>query len=466
MAVEVAGAQFVNFTNGAGVIAPVPAGLVAGDIWVVAYTNDNQDASGYVTPSGWTVAGSPTFLAVDGQYVNVLYKTATGSEAETSFNSGALGQSGVLVSLRVSGSAGFDALGQASQSSGTNVVPMDGASVTTTQDGDFLLFVGGTDFNNTAAPNFVAPTGFTGLASQGNASFSSLVIAASTAGVAGTYTTAGASATYPTTGTTGATATYLLAFKAATSSGPGAQRRPLVLSEGGISELGDSDSLKDIVTAHAGMSELSLDQHPQYHTQERADLRYKPILHTHDVGDLQQSSAFGCQSVSWTGAAWEAIFQPSLGHNIEARQLLVQNNSGSISVAANNLQVGIEANAVYQIECFATFRFDGTSAGVLVELWSPFGARNMVEITVSLSITAISTGRIRWFFPNGSSSSNQSVVTGTTSAGVNLDHTARITGIVRNGPNAGNCTVRFGSSNSAVNSLLQPGSTLTLWRLA
>lgn len=465
MAVEVAGAQFVNFTNGAGVIAPVPAGLVAGDIWVVAYTNDNQDASGYVTPSGWTVAGSPTFLAVDGQYVNVLYKTATGSEAETSFNSGELGQSGVLVSLRVSGSAGFDALGQASQSSGTNVVPMDGASVTTTQDGDFLLFVGGTDFNNTAAPNFVAPTGFTGLASQGNASFSSLVVASRTAGVAGTYTTSGASATYPTTGTTGATATYILAFKAASSSGPGAQRRPLVLSEAGISELGDSDTLKDVVTAHTGMSGLNLDQHLQYHTQERADLLYKPISHAHAVPDMQQSGALGCQGLRWSGTAWAPEFLPSIGVALVAEQVAAQ--SGDMTQRnADNLVIGVEPNGVYAIDAFVTFQFSASNVGALVSLITPPGARNMVEIVVSLSTGSASVVRIRTTFPNASSDLNVSTVTGTTSSGTGVNHTARISGIIRNGAQAGDCQIRFASASGAAQAILQPGSAISLWRLA
>lgn len=248
---------------------------------------------------------------------------------------------------------------------------------------------------------------------------------------------------------------------------PGAtQRRAVVAIAGGISELPLGDTLPNAPTSHAGMADLVSDDHPQYHTDTRADARYRALAHAHTTPELQQSGAFGGQALRWSGSGWVAGFQSMSGASLDARQISVQTVVGTAVTASDNLVLGMEANGVYQIECFATGRFDTTGAGMIVHLDTPDGARNMVEVTVSMTTAFVSSGRLRALFPSGFGVLNQCVVAGTTSSGTGLDHTARITGIIRNGATAGNCVVKFASSSTGVGCILQPGSTLTLWRLA
>lgn len=683
MAVETSGAKFVNFTNGSGIVAPVPVGLLAGDIWVVACTNDNQDSSGYITPAGWTKAGTATLSSFDGQHTVVYYKTATASETETSFNTGALGQSGVLVSLRVSGSTGLDSVGQTTQSAASNTVPMDGATVTTTQAGDFILFLGSTDYNNTAAPTFVAPTGYAGLTSQGNSSFSSLVIATTTVGAAGTYTSAGASATYPTAGTTGATATYLLAFKAAATSpsiGPGTKgrkaagsgpitvsvtvtssgngvlvgtthidntvytaasvtgipgatfekvaagtpvaengfqdyvgapsiwvarnvpagsytlsvnidgntdtygsavaqeigptstsvitkvndglsatpwtgnidvpensltvslvafspggnigfaapqsgwtrqgveddnqnftglvldsnrqssagtisetfpnaqnssapwsvvsvtftspasggtsRRPLVLVNGQLAELPVGDSVTSGGTSiHGALMGLSADDHTQYHNDARGDVRYAALTHALSPSAIAKNGALGGQAIQWNGAAWVVNFQPTLGQALSAVQQSNQSISGTTLTDIANLVIGLEANAVYAIECDVTFQSSATGNGLTLAISTPSGCRNMVEMTVPISSTAAAS-QLRTIFPNAAVAINGGSITGTGVTAANSNHTARITGILRNGSTQGDCQLKAAASTAGGTVTIMAGSEMNIWRLA
>lgn len=464
MAAETSTATFINFANGGEQIAPPPAGLVAGDCWVVAYTQDvNND--GVITPAGWTQVGSGIQNTGDTQYSAVFYKVATASEAATSFSNGASSRAGVLVSIRVAGTTGFHSAAQGqTDDQSSSPVSLGGVSVTTDQAGAFLLFIGATDAGTAAAPTFTAPSGHTGLQQQANGNFSGLAISTTTAGAAGAYTSSGATAVIPGGGGAG-TAVWMLAFTAAVAAS-GATRRALMQVGDFISETPQGDRVSGAPVAHADMMGVGDDDHQQYHNDARGDARYRRIAHLHGSSDIQGGVALGGQTPRWSGSEWVPSFQSVTGACLDARQLSTQTVAGVQPVAADNLVLGMEANGLYLIECFATFQFDATGAGALIELQTPSGARNMVEITVSISTGIASVVRIRSIFPAGSAQTNTSSVTGTVSGGVALDHTARITGIVRNGANAGNCTVRFGSSAAAVASILQPGSTLTLWRLA
>jgi hypothetical protein len=129
------------------------------------------------------------------------------------------------------------------------------------------------------------------------------------------------------------------------------------------------------------------------------------------------------------------------------------------------LALAMEANAVYQVDCFVTFQSAATTTGAGIGFTSPTGCRVMAEIVVPITSTAVAS-QLRTIFPNAATAANTGSVLATGVTAINSNHTARISGIVRNGATAGNFQIQARSEVAASAVTLQIGSELHLVRIA
>lgn len=129
------------------------------------------------------------------------------------------------------------------------------------------------------------------------------------------------------------------------------------------------------------------------------------------------------------------------------------------------LVLAMDANAVYQVECFVTFQSAATTTGLGIGFTAPAGCRVMAEIVVPITSTAAAS-QLRTTFPNAATAVNTGSVVGTGVTAINSNHTARISGIVRNGATAGNFQIQARSEIAASAVTLQIGSELHLIKIA
>lgn len=246
-----------------------------------------------------------------------------------------------------------------------------------------------------------------------------------------------------------------------------ATRKPLVVVNGGLAEIPAGDVLEGVPTSHAQLTGLTTDDHPQYHTDARGDLRYASLGHTHPLTDLQQSGAASGQILTWNGTAWApanaATATPVAFQS--AVMTATQSSSATALASVTQLSLPMVANGVYRIDCFVTFQSAATTTGLNVGLATPTGCRNMVEIVVPITSIAAST-QLRTIYPNAAVANNSGNVLGTGVTATASNHTARISGLIRNGATAGNCQIQFATEVAASAITLQIGSELQLIRVA
>lgn len=194
-----------------------------------------------------------------------------------------------------------------------------------------------------------------------------------------------------------------------------------------------------------------------------------PLPANLDVGELAVNTADGKLFTKHTDNSIKEIGGSSGGGSSlvfsHAKLSTTQAFTTTTYSDATDLVLPLEANGVYQIECFITFQSAATTTGAGIGLLTPSGCRNMVEIVVPITSTAAAT-QLRTIFPNAAVATNISQVLGTGVTAINSNHTALIRGIIRNGNTPGNCRVQIRSevANSAIT--LQIGSELQLIKVA
>lgn len=142
-----------------------------------------------------------------------------------------------------------------------------------------------------------------------------------------------------------------------------------------------------------------------------------------------------------------------------------QANSTTTVANVTELKATMEANAVYQVNCFVTFQSAATTTGAYIGFTSPTGCRCMVEVVVPITSTAVAS-QLRTIFPNATTATNTGSVLATGVTAINSNHTARISGIIRNGATAGDFQIQFRSEVASSAITLQIGSELQLIKIA
>ena len=150
---------------------------------------------------------------------------------------------------------------------------------------------------------------------------------------------------------------------------------------------------------------------------------------------------------------------------LSARMTADQGTSVTTYGNVTQLALSVEANAVYQVNCFVTFQSAATTTGLGLGYISPSGCRCMLEVVVPITSTGAAS-QLRTIFPNAATAENTGNVLGTGVTAINSNHTARISGIIRNGGTAGTFIVQFRSEVSGSAVTLKAGSELSLIRIS
>lgn len=148
-----------------------------------------------------------------------------------------------------------------------------------------------------------------------------------------------------------------------------------------------------------------------------------------------------------------------------AKLTATQASTSTTLANITSLVLPMEANGVYQIQAFITFKSAATTTGLNLGINTPSGCRNMIEVTVPITSTAAAT-QLRTTFPNAAIATNSGNVLGTGVTAINSDHTASIVGIIRNGATAGNCQLTFATEVASSAITLQIGSEMHLTKVA
>ena len=141
-----------------------------------------------------------------------------------------------------------------------------------------------------------------------------------------------------------------------------------------------------------------------------------------------------------------------------------QQSTSTTLANITQLVLPVEANSIYEINAFVTFKSAATTTGLNIGMLTPNASRNMVEIVVPITSTASAT-RLKTIFPNAAVATNAGNVLGTGVTAPNSNHTARISGIINTGANAGNCQLLFATEVNASAVTLQVGSTMALKKI-
>lgn len=149
---------------------------------------------------------------------------------------------------------------------------------------------------------------------------------------------------------------------------------------------------------------------------------------------------------------------------IQIDRLIATAASSSTTLASTGLKLFVEANAVYEIDCFITFQSAATTTGLNLGLATPSGSTNRVEIVVPVTSTAAAS-QLRTIFPNAAVASNLGNVIGTGVTATGSNHTGRISGIIEVGSNSGDCDIRYATEVASSAVTLQVGSVLKLRRI-
>ena len=147
-----------------------------------------------------------------------------------------------------------------------------------------------------------------------------------------------------------------------------------------------------------------------------------------------------------------------------ARMTATQQSTSTTLANITQLVLPVEANSIYEIDAFVTFKSAATTTGLNIGMLTPNASRNMVEIVVPITSTGSAT-QLRTIFPNAAVATNAGNVLGTGVTAINSNHTARISGIINTGADAGNCQLLFATEINASAVTLQVGSTMALKKI-
>jgi hypothetical protein len=189
----IASAQTQTVSSSTTLTINVPTGTANGDLMVAMVLTSASTSATWTTPAGWTAAVTSSSAR------GVYYRTASSEPASYTFTASGSGTSqGYIFTYR---NAQFDV----SSAITTNSNPTVTASITTTANNAILLYYAGLSTN--ASETYTAPTGFSTLATDSDAT------APSSAVFYKLQTAAGATGTVSCTGSTTNNRAVILAIK-------------------------------------------------------------------------------------------------------------------------------------------------------------------------------------------------------------------------------------------------------------
>lgn len=149
------------------------------------------------------------------------------------------------------------------------------------------------------------------------------------------------------------------------------------------------------------------------------------------------------------------------GHFVQSLTA-TQANSTVTPANISELVVAMEANCIYEVDCWVMFTSAATTTGLGLGFTAPTDALCFLESDVPLGTNITSR---RMIHPWAAASGNTGMNIGTAVAVAGSVYTARLHGIVRMGATAGNFAPQFQSEVAASAVTLQIGSTIKVKRL-
>lgn len=139
-----------------------------------------------------------------------------------------------------------------------------------------------------------------------------------------------------------------------------------------------------------------------------------------------------------------------------------KSNSTATSVVV--MAVSLEANAIYEVDCFLPFTSAAAATGIAIGFQGSVAGNYNLEVVVPITNTAVAS-QLRKIFPNSAETTTGEVL-GTAVSAVNVVQTARISGTVKIGGTPGTLSIRYRSETAGIAVTIKSGATLIARRVA
>lgn len=167
------------------------------------------------------------------------------------------------------------------------------------------------------------------------------------------------------------------------------------------------------------------------------------------------ANASGHAEYYWDGLNWillnpenellEKAYSSELNNKFVLISSVQQTSANTTLVDISSLSFNCEANSIYEINSFITFRSSVTTTGAKIGFVGPTGSTCFLEMEVPI-VSSAAASHLRIIFPSATSVSSGSII-GTGVTAINSPHTARISGLVKT-VSSGVFKLQFSSENT------------------
>ena len=147
---------------------------------------------------------------------------------------------------------------------------------------------------------------------------------------------------------------------------------------------------------------------------------------------------------------------------IIAKTTSAQSSNSTTLTPINELTVPVQANTIYRVDCFVTFRSSSTAAGAGIGFIAPTDSRPTIEFTTP-TVTGASASALHLITPVAAHTTNVSIVPSSTPT-VNTDMTVRMQGLLQT-TSAGDFVIQFRTEDATGTITIQPKSILVIEKI-
>ena len=147
---------------------------------------------------------------------------------------------------------------------------------------------------------------------------------------------------------------------------------------------------------------------------------------------------------------------------IIAKTTSTQSSNSTTLTPINELTVPVQANTIYRVDCFVTFRSSATAAGAGIGFIAPTDSSPTIEFTTP-TVTGASASALHLITPVAAHTANVSIVPSSTPT-ANTDMTVHIQGLIQT-TSAGDFVIQFRTEDAAGTITIQPKSILVVEKI-
>ena len=147
---------------------------------------------------------------------------------------------------------------------------------------------------------------------------------------------------------------------------------------------------------------------------------------------------------------------------IIAKTTSTQSSNSTTLTPINELTVPVQANTIYRVDCFVTFRSSSTAAGAGIGFIAPTDSRPTIEFTTP-TVTGASATALHLTTPVAAHTTNVSIVPSSTPT-ANTDMTVHIQGLLQT-TSAGDFVIQFRTEDATGTITIQTNSILVVEKI-